>query len=525
MRNPLTGWRSEGVTAAIDRTAVLYARVSSKEQELGYSIPAQQELLRPYAAQIGVGIAQEFLDIETAKTAGRPGFAAMVRYLKQHRDCRVVLVEKTDRLYRNFKDYVTLDELDLDIHLVKENSVLNKESRSSEKFVHGIKVLVAKNYVDNLSEEVRKGLHTKAAQGLWPSFAPLGYVNVNGPNGKRIIVPDPERGPMIRDLFTWFGTAEFSLKTLASKAYQAGFHFRKSKNKIPLTTLHKILRNRIYTGEFKYAGALYEGIHEALISMELWERCQEILDGRHERRGRKVKHDFAFSGLLKCGHCGCSLVGEIKKGRYVYYHCTGYRGKCPEPYTREEKLIERFATQLRALIIPPSVIEWLREEIVAQDVTERGARAQTLRRYQRELDRIETRLEIVYEDRLEGRIDVNTYDKKAEEIRAQQQRIRRNIEECQTTEVAPVAEAVDLLSLTSEAAELFAGQCGREQRRLLRLVMRESIWEQGKLRTCFREPFEKLQLSNSATTTKKDNLPINNETFDNWRRDRDSNPG
>lgn len=63
--------------------------------------------------------------------------------------------------------------------------------------------------------------------------------------------------------------------------------------------------------------------------------------GRHEKKRRNVKHDFASSGLIQCGHCGCSMVGEIKKTRYVYYRCTGYRGKCGEPYTREEKLEQR----------------------------------------------------------------------------------------------------------------------------------------------------------------------------------------
>src|ERR1039458_765814 len=53
---------------------------------------------------------------------------------------------------------------------------------------------------------------------------------------------------------------------------------------------------------------------------------------RVENKTRKVKHDFAFTSLVHCGHCGCHLVGELKKGRYVYYHCTGNRGKCPEPY-------------------------------------------------------------------------------------------------------------------------------------------------------------------------------------------------
>jgi site-specific DNA recombinase len=103
---------AKGATAnGITRSAVLYARVSSKEQEQGYSIPAQQELLRRYAGQTGVAVAQEFIDVESAKTSGRPGFAAMLEYLRLNPACRVVLAEKTDRLYRNLKDYVTLDEL------------------------------------------------------------------------------------------------------------------------------------------------------------------------------------------------------------------------------------------------------------------------------------------------------------------------------------------------------------------------------------------------------------------------------
>jgi DNA invertase Pin-like site-specific DNA recombinase len=76
-----------------------------------------------------------------------------------------LLVEKTDRLYRNIKDWVTIDELGIEVHFVKEAVVLSEDSRSSEKFMHGIKVLMAKNYIDNLGEEVRKGMIEKARQG------------------------------------------------------------------------------------------------------------------------------------------------------------------------------------------------------------------------------------------------------------------------------------------------------------------------------------------------------------------------
>ena len=436
---------------------LLYARVSSKEQEQGYSILAQQELLRPYGAELGTLIEQEFVDVETAKTTGRPGFAAMVAYFRKHPECRVLLVEKTDRLYRNFKDYLTIDELGVEIHLVKENVILSKESRSHEKFMHGIKVLMAKNYIDNLSEEVQKGLRTKAAQGLYPSFAPPGYINTMSPDGKRIITPDPVLGPLVTSLFTWFASGEYSIKTLAKKAYQEGFCFRKTKNKMPVTTLHKILRKLIYTGEFEYGGKRYQGIHEPLVSRVVWERCQEILDGRHEKKHRKTKHDFAFSGFIRCGHCGCSLVGEIKKGRYVYYHCTGYRGKCPERYTREEHLTNSFAERLRGLVIGPEIIEWLQDELITSDLTEQAAREQAVRRHQADLDRLQRRLDTLYEDRLDGRIDAARYDQKAGEIHEDQQRIRTRVSECQGT-MPPARDALNLITLTSRAADLFREQ-------------------------------------------------------------------
>src|SRR5512142_2461537 len=96
------------------RSAALYARVSSKDQEReGFSIPAQLDLLRSYAAGRGVHILQEFVDVETAKQAGRASFGQMVAFAKRHQGRLLLLVEKTDRLYRNLRDWVTLDERDL----------------------------------------------------------------------------------------------------------------------------------------------------------------------------------------------------------------------------------------------------------------------------------------------------------------------------------------------------------------------------------------------------------------------------
>jgi site-specific DNA recombinase len=200
------------------------------------------------SAIVDFTVAQEYIDVETAKQTGRAAFDEMVTYLKTHLSVRVMLVEKTDRLYRNLKDWVMVDELDVEMHFPKEGVVLSRESRSSEKFMRGIKVLIAKNYVDTLSEETRKGMLEKAEQGVWPSFAPLGYRNVASPDGRKIIEPDPEAAPIVTKLFGWYATGHISVTEATKKERAAGLNFRKSGAHIPASTIHKILRNRLYTG-------------------------------------------------------------------------------------------------------------------------------------------------------------------------------------------------------------------------------------------------------------------------------------
>src|SRR6202022_769339 len=155
---------------------------SSKEQEKeGYSIPAQLKLLKEYAAANDFAVAHEYVDVETAKQTGRAAFG----------------------------------ELEAEIHFPKEGVVLSRESRSSEKFMHGIKVLMAKNYIDNLSEEARKGMREKAEQGIWPTKTPLGYRTLTAPDGKKIIAVDPALSPIVAQMFDWYATGQCSLREVA----------------------------------------------------------------------------------------------------------------------------------------------------------------------------------------------------------------------------------------------------------------------------------------------------------------------
>ena len=438
---------------------MIYARVSSKEQEKeGYSIPAQLKLLKDYAATEGFSIAEEYVDVETAKQTGRAAFGEMVAWLKAHLDVRVILVEKTDRLYRNLKDWVTIDELDAEIHFPKEGVVLSRESRSSEKFMHGIKVLMAKNYIDNLSEEARKGQQEKAEQGIWPTKTPLGYQNITGPDGRKVIAVDPETAPFIGKMFEMYATGQYALRELAKTIRADGFVYPRSGNPIPASTLHTILRNRLYTGWFEWNGKLYQGKHEPLVSVELWERVQGVLDGRNASKHRRMTHEFAFSGLIACGKCGCSVVGEIKKQKYIYYHCTGYADKCRgEPatcrrkYVREEVLEQQFTTMLGQLRFDDEVLEWVREALHASHADERHEHKEAIKRLQAEHNRLGERINAMYIDKLDGKIGGDFFDSMAEQWRADQRRLQRDIDSHENAEQSYMQEGVRILEVARNA--------------------------------------------------------------------------
>ncbi|WP_380871852.1 hypothetical protein ACFB49_28030 [Sphingomonas sp. DBB INV C78] len=470
--------------------AVMYARVSTSEQEKeGFSIPAQQKLMREYAAQNGITIASEHVDVETAKRAGRTGFEEMLRYIRSHPSVRTILVEKTDRLYRNLKDWVTVDGLDIEIHFVKENVVLSRDSRSSEKFMHGIKVLMAKNYIDNLSEETRKGMLEKAEQGIWPTFAPLGYVNVMGPLGKKVITIDPDIGPLVTRVFEWFESGQYSLKEVTQLAVRAGLRYRKSGKPVGVSTINTMLRSRIYTGSFEWLGKLYKGSHTPLTTFATWSNVQEILDGRSISNVHGNRLQFAYTGLITCGHCGCAVTAEIKKGRYIYYHCSRFKGRCPERYIREEALDDQFAAVLRRLRLDDASFRLIERAIRESHADERRDRDESVERLRAEADRLQHRLDTLYLDKLDGRVTVEFHDRVSATWREERDRTLRDMESLHSAEDDLIDDGLALLDFARTAHNQFADQPLATKRRALNLILSNSSFAGGALTVTFREPF------------------------------------
>ena len=335
------------------KLAVAYARVSSKKQEdTGFSIPAQIQLFNTYSERVNLKIVKIFEENKTGGKVGRKVYNEMLAYLKEH-NIKDVLVEKTDRIYRNFKDYVVLEDLtqnnDLTIHLVKENVILSKDATSHEKLVHGFKVLIAKNYLDNLREEVNKGREAKIKEGGYPHKAPVGYYNdTNKETKKKEIFVDKKKAKYVKRLFELYATGVYSVDELRTKLFEEGFNNKGRPYSKP--RLLFVLKDVFYIGKMRIKGVIYQGKHTPIIDIDTFNRVQKMFN---TSKARTHDVEFAYKGLIKCGHCGCQLTAELKKGKYIYYHCTGKRGgTCKSDLIREEKLDEIFLELIEKLPDP-----------------------------------------------------------------------------------------------------------------------------------------------------------------------------
>lgn len=462
--------------------AVLYARVSSREQEEGFSIAAQLKLIKEYAVKNKLKIIKEFIDVETAKQAGRSNFNSMIDFLRDNPEVKNILCEKTDRLYRNFKDYLTIENLDLIIHLVKENEVLSKDSKSHQKFIHGIKILMAKNYVDNLSEEAKKGMLQKAHEGYYPSYAPLGYLNIEKElNGRKIkiINIDPSKSQMIKKIFKLYSTGEYSLQKISHFSNGEGLRSRKG-NKLHKSAIYKMLKNPIYYGDFKWNNKIYKGKHTAIISKELFDKVQKTFFSKYNKSQKIQKHNFAFTGLLTCAKCGCAITAEIQKNKYVYYHCTSYKGKCGNKFIREESLTEKLGELVKKIRIEPKIIDWLKEALLMSHKDEQEYHSSQIKSLQKQYNKLQLRLDRIYIDKIDEVVTTEFYQEKTNEWKDEQSNILINIDKHKEANTNYFEQGIRILELAQKAYSAYLEQDNTGKRKLLNILLSNCTLNDGK---------------------------------------------
>jgi site-specific DNA recombinase len=189
------------------------------------------------------------------------------------------------------------------------------------------------------------------------------------------------------------------------------------------------------------------------------------------------------------------VVAEIKKGRYIYYHCTGFKGKCPEPYTREEVLEEKFTALLKGIAFGDETLAWVRQALSESHRDERQFHDDAIAKLQREHRRLQDRIDAMYEDKLDGRIGNDFFDTKASGMRTAQAAVMRDLEAHQTANRSYIEEGVQLLELAHNAHVLFESQFAAEKRKLLDFVLSNCTWKGGELTAKYRQPFDVLAVA------------------------------
>jgi site-specific DNA recombinase len=196
--------------------------------------------------------------------------------------------------------------------------------------------------------------------------------------------------------------------------------------------------------------------------------------------------------------------------------------KCPEPYTREERLTQEITTVLGELVVPKAVTDWLRAAWRDSDITETRAREQAIQHAQQECDRLNQRIETMYLDKLDGRISASFYDEKAAAWLRDEAKHRRRIVELRAAS-QNFESAIRAIEETNSVCKTFRTQPATEQRRLLTLLVDSATWKGGELETTLRTPFQKLRLSNRTSRSKEAGNGPGVAEMKNWLPGMDSN--
>ena len=413
-------------TDAVKR-AVLYLRVSSRDQletdydDDGLSIAAQRERVAQKAAEYGAVVVDEYIErAESAKTNDRPALNTMLKRIKEQRDVDYVIVWKVDRFARNRRDDANmLFEIELaGARLISATE--NIDQTPAGRLMHGMLASFAEYYSRNLANEVLKGATEKAKRGGTPGRARLGYLNTREqlPQGGevRTIVIDSERGPIVTWAFETYATGLYSLADMAVLLEVRGLRSRGDRRRSPqplnLSRVHELLSSPYYAGIVTYRGEQYEGRHPRLISRELFDQVQAVLQAHCLAGERDRKHQHYLKGTIRCGTCGCRLVYSRHKGNgghYEYFVCPrNQRGECPQGYQPVDLVEAAIEDHYAGVPFSEAEREEIREAITI-DLGERVATAQQeidrCRGVLREVNEQERKLlHMHYEDRITGEL-------------------------------------------------------------------------------------------------------------------------
>jgi len=493
----------------MENKAVSYCRVSSREQEeTGYSLPSQEKLLTEYANRKELRVIKVFAVAESASGfKQRKVFSEMMDYMEK-KNISILLCEKVDRLTRNLKeavvanDWIEEDE-ERRIHFVKQNLTMHKYAKSDEKFRWDIEIVLAKKFISNLSEEVKKGQKEKIAQGWLPTRPPLGYKTI-GEKGHKTHVVDQDKSTFILKMFELYSTGNYSLSALVDIMHENGLR-NSTGRKVGKSRMHKLLTDPFYQGQIRWNDKVYPGKQKAIITEDLFSTVQAKIS-RKTKSPLYRKHLPVFKSKLTCRECTGTITWEIQKGHW-YGHCNHYKDCDQNRWWRQEK-VEESLFPLFDNVAPKTnkVLKVLEKALKESHSNEIKYHEGTQKEFNIQLEKSQNRIEAIYEDKIDGKIDTGFYDKKFAEYTKDKNNALEGLRKLNTSNTEYYEAGYAFHELASRTSEIYKSpKATVEDKRLLlsKIFSNLSINDQ-EIRPNYTLAFEFL----------REWIPIVNDTFE-----------
>lgn len=448
------------------KKAVILARVSSKEQEEGYSIDAQCHRLNLYCSRKGLSIIRIFEIVESSTTGDRRQFMELIKYAKSQKEPIAIVADKVDRVQRSFKEYPMLDALiqvgKIELHFNTENYIIHKDSVSQERLMWSMGVIMAQSYVDSLKDNIKRSIDHKIRQGEYIAMAPIGYLNIREGTRSNIII-DHERALFVRRLFEEYSKGTFTLQEMVNKAKSWGLKNRVgNKDFLHKSQIHCILKNPFYCGQMRIKGKLYEHKYPKIISRELFRQCEDATIAKNKKPFKWAGKEFIFRGILSCETSGRMVTADKKTKKlangktaeWTYLRCWNPLNSEKHMYVREDMILKQAEVILKKLEIPPKTLEAIGAYLRQADKTERDFLKKQMAELQREYVKVQNRLDGLMDLLLDGVIDRDDFEKKKHKL--------RDIQISVETKIAAHREGDDnfknaLLTLLSLISDVYAG--------------------------------------------------------------------
>jgi site-specific DNA recombinase len=409
-----------------------YARKSTEgDNRQVLSIEGQLQDTKKLIEREGLTVVKTFTDKKSASIPfNRPAYSEMISRIKKG-EANGIVVWHVDRLLRNYMEEGEFKWL-LQNGIIKSIWTPYCEYKSEDNaLLFSIEVSVATQFSRDLAIKVRRGQQQKCQQGQPPIFAPIGYLNTKfAAHGTNQILPDPDRFEIVRKGFDMLLSRQYNIPQIANILTQKyGLRSRTNGNRgnrpLHKNILYRIFTDPFYYGYFNYAGKLYKGTYTPMITLDEFDQIQQILGKKGNARRRK--YDFAFTGFMKCGYCGCAITATsktkfIKTTRqyktFVFYHCTKRKGKelcLSKGYTTLTEMETLIEQELSSYDINPKFKEWAIRAIVDDHEAEIESQNKLMSELLSQEQKLNKELDTLLDLRISGTISDEMYLSKKSE--------------------------------------------------------------------------------------------------------------